>query len=218
VGKRQGELFAPQSLAMLAGVDEAGRGPLAGPVYAAAVILHPQQPIAGLADSKKLTAAKRQTLAEQIRQYARGWCIASASVAEIDSLNILQATMLAMRRACEGLGEQGVRPERILIDGNRIPAGLPCPAQALVKGDSLVPAISAASILAKTARDAYCLQLHAQYPHYAFDVHKGYGTAQHLRLLREHGPCPAHRRSFAPVRQLLAQGGCTDVDARRGKA
>jgi len=187
---------------LIAGVDEAGRGPLAGPVYAAAVILAPQRPIEGLADSKKLTAAKRQAVAEQIRQHARVWCIASASVEEIDRLNILHATLLAMRRACEGLS---VTPECILIDGNRIPPDLPCPAQALIKGDARIPAISAASILAKTARDADCLRLHAQYPQYAFDVHKGYGTARHLRLLREHGPCPAHRRSFAPVRQLLEQ-------------
>jgi len=198
--EQQFELFAPESGALIAGVDEAGRGPLAGPVYAAAVILDPLLPIEGLADSKKLAAAKRQTLAENIRQHARAWCIASASVEEIDRLNILHATMLAMRRACAGLS---VTPECILIDGNRIPPDLPCPAQALVKGDARIAAIGAASILAKTARDADCLHLHAQYPQYAFDAHKGYGTQQHLRLLREHGPCPAHRRSFAPVRELL---------------
>lgn len=197
----QADLFAtvaPDEL--IAGVDEAGRGPLAGPVYAAAVILDPKQSIVGLADSKVLKAERREALAEQIREQALAWCVASASVEEIDTLNILQATMLAMRRACEGLS---TLPTQFLVDGNRIPTGLSRPGQAIVKGDSLVQAISAASILAKTGRDADCLSLHAQYPQYAFDVHKGYGTAVHLRLLREHGPCPAHRRSFAPVRQLL---------------
>lgn len=199
----QAELFsaAPADEPLIAGVDEAGRGPLAGPVYAAAVILDPARPISGLADSKALKAQQRDTLAEQIRSQALAWCIASASVEEIDTLNILQATMLAMRRACEGLSTGA---DQYLVDGNRIPKGLPGPAQAIVKGDSLVQAISAASILAKTARDADCMVLHTQYPQYAFDAHKGYGTALHLRLLREHGPCPAHRRSFAPVRQLLA--------------
>jgi len=202
--ERQVELFAPENVALIAGVDEAGRGPLAGPVFAAAVILDPLHPVAGLADSKKLSATKRQTLAAYIREHALACCVASASVEEIDALNILQATLLAMRRACEGLG---VLPACILVDGNRIPVGLPCPARALVKGDARVPAISAASILAKTTRDEYCLRMHADYPQYAFDIHKGYGTAQHLRLLREHGPCPAHRRSFAPVRVLLARHG-----------
>lgn len=198
----QAELFSagPAGEPLIAGVDEAGRGPLAGPVYAAAVILDPARPISGLADSKALKAQQRDTLAEQIRSQALAWCIASASVEEIDTLNILQATMLAMRRACEGLSTGA---DQYLVDGNRIPKGLPGPAQAIVKGDSLVQAISAASILAKTARDADCMVLHTQYPQYAFDAHKGYGTALHLRLLREHGPCPAHRRSFAPVRQLL---------------
>lgn len=199
----QAELFSagPADEPLIAGVDEAGRGPLAGPVYAAAVILDPARSISGLADSKALKAHQRDTLAEQIRSQALAWCIASASVEEIDTLNILQATMLAMRRACEGLSTGA---DQYLVDGNRIPKGLPGPAQAIVKGDSLVQAISAASILAKTARDADCMVLHTQYPQYAFDAHKGYGTALHLRLLREHGPCPAHRRSFAPVRQLLA--------------
>lgn len=199
----QAELFGSEATsdALIAGVDEAGRGPLAGPVYAAAVILDPSHPIDGLADSKALKAHQREVLADHIRARALAWCIASASVEEIDAINILQATMLAMRRACEGLSR---RADQYLVDGNRIPKGLPGPAQAIVKGDSLVQAISAASILAKTARDADCLSLHAQYPQYAFDAHKGYGTALHLRLLREHGPCPAHRRSFAPVRQLLA--------------
>lgn len=198
----QSDLFAPSlhTLTLIAGVDEAGRGPLAGPVFAAAVILDPDRPIAGLADSKTLTAARRDTLAHDIRQHAQYWCVAQASVEEIDQLNILWATMLAMRRACEGLG---CVPVEILIDGNRIPKGLPSPAQAIVKGDARVASISAASILAKTARDAYCMELHALYPQYAFDQHKGYGTALHQARLIEHGPCPAHRRSFAPVRQLL---------------
>lgn len=198
----QPDLFAglESNLSYVAGIDEAGRGPLAGPVYAAAVILDPARPIAGLNDSKKLTAMRRDQLAEQIRSDALAWCIASASVEEIDNLNILQATMLAMRRACAGLS---LTPSQALIDGNRVPLGLVCPAQAIVKGDATVAAISAASILAKTARDADCLALHAVYPDYAFDQHKGYGTALHLARLASHGPCPAHRRSFAPVRRLL---------------
>lgn len=187
-------------LALIAGVDEAGRGPLAGPVFAAAVILDPGRAIPGLADSKTLSAVRRTALADDIHRYARNWCVAQASVEEIDRLNILWATMLAMRRACEGLG---VTPAEILVDGNRIPRGLSCPAQAVIKGDALVASISAASILAKTARDAYCLDMHALYPQYAFDQHKGYGTALHRVRLLEHGPCPAHRRSFAPVRELL---------------
>lgn len=182
------------------GVDEAGRGPLAGPVFAAAVILDPAAPIEGLRDSKQLSAPRREALAVLIRERALAWAVASASAAEIDTLNILQATMLAMRRAVEAL-----RPAPVLarIDGNRAPA-LPCRAQPLVGGDALDPAISAASILAKTARDALLLQLHAAWPQYRFDRHKGYPTAEHLALLREHGPMPEHRRSFAPVRTVLA--------------
>ncbi len=191
---------APIAL-QVAGIDEAGRGPLAGPVYAAAVILNPARAIPGLDDSKKLSAPRREELAIEIRSHALAWCIASASVEEIDSLNILQATMMAMRRACEGLS---LRPDKALIDGNRLPRGLNCLAEAIVKGDATVASISAASILAKTARDAYCLELHMEYPHYAFDQHKGYGTVLHLARLESHGPCPAHRRSFAPVRRLLA--------------
>ena len=187
------------ALTTVAGVDEAGRGPLAGPVFAAAVILDSERPIDGLGDSKTLSAQRRDALAALIRNRALAFSIASASVAEIDTLNILQATLLAMRRACEGLL---IRPELILVDGNRLPSGLPCPAQAIVKGDALVAAISAASILAKTARDADCKALHEQYPEYGFDKHKGYATQVHLNLLAEHGPCPAHRRSFAPVRRL----------------
>lgn len=198
----QPDLFgamAPVAL-NVAGIDEAGRGPLAGPVYAAAVILDPAKVIKGLDDSKKLSAPRREELALEIRSYALAWCIARASVEEIDSLNILQATMLAMRRACEGLS---LRPDKALIDGNCLPRGLACLAEAIVKGDATVASISAASILAKTARDADCRVLHEAYPDYAFDQHKGYGTPLHLARLESHGPCPAHRRSFSPVRRLL---------------
>lgn len=184
----------------MAGVDEAGRGPLAGPVFAAAVILDESRPIAGLADSKVLDERRRDELAIQIRQNALAFSIASASVEEIDSLNILHAAMLAMKRACDGLS---VQPGQILVDGNRLPPGLACPAQAIIKGDATVAAISAASILAKTARDADCLVLHDMYPEYAFARHKGYATRAHLTLLEEYGPCPAHRRSFAPVRRMI---------------
>lgn len=189
-----------QSSGLVAGVDEAGRGPLAGPVFAAAVILDPNRPIEGLTDSKKLTPKKRDQLAELIREQALAWSISSASREEIDDINILQATMLAMRRACEALP---AKPELILIDGNRVPEGLSAPARAVVKGDSQVQAISAASILAKTARDAACLQMHELYPEYAFDQHKGYGTALHSERLQEFGPCPEHRRSFSPVQRAL---------------
>jgi ribonuclease HII len=182
------------------GVDEAGRGPLAGPVFAAAVILDPARPIAGLRDSKKLSAAQRDSLALQIKQQALSWAIAEASEAEIDELNILQATMLAMRRAVEGLH---IAPALALIDGNRCPP-LAMAAQAIVKGDDKVQAISAASILAKTARDAALEVLHGLYPQYAFDQHKGYPTKLHLELLQLHGPSPVHRLSYAPVRAALA--------------
>jgi ribonuclease HII len=179
------------------GVDEAGRGPLAGPVVAAAVILDPARPIAGLADSKKLSAARREKLAVEIREKSIAWCVAEASVAEIDALNILQATLLAMQRAVAGLS---LVPAEALIDGNRCPR-LAIPARAIVGGDATVAEISAASILAKTVRDAGMLDMHARYPHYGFDKHKGYGTAVHLAALREHGPSPEHRLSFAPVRE-----------------
>lgn len=200
---RQPDLFsiAGSSGALrVAGIDEAGRGPLAGPVYAAAVILDPGRRIRGLDDSKKLSAVQREALADKIRERALAWCIASATVEEIDTLNILQATMLAMRRACEGLS---ILPDRALIDGNCLPRGLSCVAEPVVGGDATIKAISAASILAKTARDSECLALHAEYPVYGFDQHKGYGTALHLERLNLHGPCPAHRRSFRPVRDLL---------------
>lgn len=183
---------------MICGVDEAGRGPLAGPVVAAAVILDPQRPIAGLADSKKLSAVRREKLAVDIREKALAWCVAEASVEEIDAINILQATLLAMQRAVAGLA---LTPAEALIDGNRCPA-LAIPARAIIGGDATVVEISAASILAKTVRDAGLLELHAAYPQYGFDRHKGYGTAAHLAALREHGPCPEHRTSFAPVREV----------------
>jgi ribonuclease HII len=190
----------PRSLEeIICGVDEAGRGPLAGPVYAAAVILHPDRPIEGLRDSKKLTEAKRDALAPLIKAQAMAWAIAEASEVEIDKINILQASMLAMKRAIEALS---VSPTLALIDGNRCPM-LKIQAIAIIGGDDKEDAISAASILAKTARDAALVQLHAAYPQYAFDQHKGYGTALHLERLREHGPSPVHRRSFAPVRELL---------------
>ena len=192
---------------LLAGVDEAGRGPLAGPVVAAAVILDELQPIKGLADSKKLSARRRDQLYDEIRAKALCCSVAQASVQEIDQLNILQATLLAMRRAVEGLR---LKPGKVLVDGNRLPV-LDVMAEAIVQGDALVPAISAASILAKVTRDRWCAQLHALYPQYGFAGHKGYGTSEHMAALRAHGPCPEHRRSFAPVRQ--AQARMQDVQA-----
>ena len=185
------------------GVDEAGRGPLAGSVVAAAVILDPSRPISGLADSKKLSAKVRERLAVEIRAQALAWAIGEATAAEIDQINILQATLLAMRRAVEGLS---VAPGHALIDGNRIPAGLPCSAEAIIKGDAKEPAISAASILAKTFRDAQLIELDQIYPQYGFARHMGYPTAAHLDALRLHGPSPAHRRSFGPVAQTLLPG------------
>ena len=184
---------------LIAGVDEAGRGPLAGPVVAAAVILDDLKPIKGLNDSKQLTALARERLYIEIHAKALCFCIAQASVEEIDELNILQATMLAMRRAVEGLR---LRPNKVLVDGNRLPT-LKIAAEAIVKGDAKVKAISAASILAKVYRDQLCRELHLQHPQYGFDGHKGYPTPAHLAALKEHGACPHHRRSFAPVRALL---------------
>ena len=187
----------------MAGVDEAGRGPLAGPVVASAVVLDTRRPITGLADSKKLSAKRRDALSGEIKRYALAWSVAWADPAEIDAINILAATMLAMRRAILGLG---VTPARVQIDGNRLPNlrfnGVIIPGQAIVGGDDLVPAISAASIIAKTARDRLMVAMHARYPHYEFARHKGYGTQLHRARLREHGPCPEHRRSFRPVRAL----------------
>jgi ribonuclease HII len=182
-----------------AGVDEAGRGPLAGPVVAAAVILDDLQPIKGLADSKVLTALRREKLYDEIRAKALCCSIAMATVEEIDSLNIVQATLLAMRRAVEGLR---LKPVKVLVDGNRLPT-LSILAEAIVKGDARIPAISAASILAKVHRDRWCEQFHLEYPQYGFAGHKGYGTAEHLAALREHGACPQHRRSFSPVAEVL---------------
>jgi ribonuclease HII len=183
----------------MAGVDEAGRGPLAGPVVAAAVILDDLQPIRGLGDSKLLSPRTRERLFDEIRARALCCCIAEATVEEIDTLNILQATLLAMRRAVEGLR---LKPHKVLVDGNRLPL-LKVPAEAIVKGDARVAAISAASILAKVHRDRLCVALHAAHPQYGFAGHKGYPTPVHLAALRTHGACEAHRRSFAPVREAL---------------
>jgi len=186
---------------LIVGVDEAGRGPLAGPVVAAAVMLDPAQPIKGLADSKTLSELKRERLFDEIRAKALCCCIAEASVEEIDALNILQATLLAMRRAVAGLR---LKPTLVLVDGNRVPE-LTVPAEAIVKGDAKVKAISAASILAKVHRDRHCLVMHEQHPKYGFDKHKGYPTAEHLAALQRHGVTDWHRRTFGPVRALLDQ-------------
>ncbi len=184
---------------LTAGVDEAGRGPLAGPVVAAAVILDDMQPIKGLADSKVLTALRREKLFDEIRAKALCCSIAEASVEEIDRLNILQATLLAMRRAVEGLR---LKPTKVLVDGNRLPV-LDVMAEAIVRGDATVPSISAASILAKVQRDRWCVELDLQYPQYGFARHKGYGTAEHLAALKAHGACPQHRKTFRPVTEVL---------------
>ena len=188
---------------LICGVDEAGRGPIAGPVFAAAVVLDRERPIPGLADSKLLTEARRESVAHAIRISARAWAVAWATVEEVDSLNILQATLLAMRRAVEGLA---LAPEEAWIDGNRCPA-LACRTRAIVGGDRSHAPISAASVLAKTARDAEMRRLHERFPQYGFDRHKGYPTAEHLCALSRHGVCDIHRRSFAPVRRVLAAAG-----------
>lgn len=191
----------PDAAQCVCGTDEAGRGPLAGAVFAAAVVL--DRPIDGLADSKTLTAKRREALFERICREARGWAIASASVAEIDRYNILQASMLAMTRAVQGLT---LRPDWVWVDGNHYPRGLreaDYHGQAMIKGDAILACVSAASILAKVARDRDCLRLHQCYPEYGFDRHKGYPTAQHRRALAQHGASPEHRRSFAPVRAVL---------------
>ena len=184
---------------LVAGVDEAGRGPLAGPVVAAAVILDDCQLIKGLADSKTLTALRREKLFDEIRAKALCCSIAEASVEEIEQLNILQATLLAMRRAVDGLR---LKPVKVLVDGNRLPL-LDVLGEAIVKGDSLVPAISAASILAKVQRDRWCVEYDLQFPQYGFAKHKGYGTAEHLEALRLHGACPQHRKTFRPVAEAM---------------
>ncbi len=186
----------------IAGVDEAGRGPLAGPVVVAAVILDPARPIAGLDDSKKLSERKRDALYPLIIEHALAWHIEHVEADEIDRLNILQATLAGMRRSLQGLA---VAPTHALVDGNRLPDGLPCPATAIIGGDASEPAISAASILAKVARDARMRELHAHYPQYGFDRHKGYPSPLHLAALQAHGPCPQHRRSYAPVQRALRE-------------
>lgn len=196
--------FIRPAYQLIAGVDEVGRGPLVGAVVTAAVILDPARPIAGLNDSKKLSEKKRLLLADEIRDKALSWSLGRAEVAEIDQLNILHATMLAMERAVAGLT---VPPEWVLIDGNRVPAGLQGRASAVVKGDSLVPEISAASILAKVARDAEMLALHQLHPQFNFAGHKGYPTAEHLAAIAQYGVLPQHRRSFRPVRDILEQQG-----------
>jgi ribonuclease HII len=190
---------------LICGVDEAGRGPLAGPVYAAAVILDPAVIIAGLADSKVLKPETRERLAAEIRTHATAWAVGSASVDEIDRINILQASLLAMRRAVEALH---VLPDEVLVDGDKVPT-LTIAARAIVRGDATVAEISAASILAKTARDAEMVALHQRYPQYRFDQHKGYSTPAHLAALQRHGACPVHRRSFAPVRLVLDGDGAS---------
>jgi len=192
---------AATDVLLLCGVDEAGRGPLAGAVFAAAVILDPARPIAGLADSKALSAGRREGLAADIRRDALAWAIASATVEEIDALNILQASLAAMARAVAALG---VAPGEVVVDGLHVPR-TPWPSRAVVQADRRVPAVSAASILAKTARDAEMADLDARFPGYGFARHKGYPTAEHLAALRALGPCAIHRRSFAPVREALAQ-------------
>lgn len=197
--KAEQAAFSWDTSGLVAGVDEAGRGPLAGPVVAAAVILDDLNPISGLADSKKLTALRREKLFDEIRAKALCCSIAEASVEEIDQLNILQATMLAMRRAVEGLR---LKPVKVLVDGNRIPV-LDVLAEAIVKGDAKVPAISAASILAKVYRDRWCVEYDREFPQYGFAGHKGYGTVEHLMALRAHGACPQHRKSFSPVAEVL---------------
>ncbi len=193
------DLAMPAFEGFICGVDEAGRGPLAGPVYAAAVVLDPQRPIEGLRDSKLLSAQQREHLSCEIRERALAWAVASASVHEIDRINILQAALLAMRRAVDALS---VVPVLARVDGNQ-PPRLRCAVETVVGGDASDPAISAASILAKCARDAVMIELHQHFPLYGFDRHKGYATAEHLQCLRDHGPSPHHRHSFAPVRESL---------------
>ncbi len=203
-------LLSPSFGGLVCGVDEAGRGPLAGSVVAAAVVLDPERPIEGLRDSKRLTAGRREALAALIRERALGWAVGQCTVQEIDTLNILRATMLAMSRAVAAL-QVVPSPELIEIDGNRVPDDLSTRAVAVIGGDDSRQAISAASILAKTTRDAQMMLLHEQFPCYGFDRHMGYGTAEHRQALMRHGPCPEHRRSFAPVRQALI-----DAAGRRG--
>jgi len=187
------------TISVIAGVDEAGRGPLAGPVVAAAVVLHPNRPILGLADSKVLSPIRREALAGQIRESALCWAIAQAEAEEIDRINILQASLLAMQRAIEALA---LPPDRVLVDGNRVPR-VPCPVEAIVKGDATEPSISAASILAKVHRDHLMRGIDVEYPEYGFGQHKGYPTRTHIEALKRFGACPVHRRSFAPVADVI---------------
>ena len=192
------------STVWICGVDEAGRGPLVGSVVAGAVVLDPNQPIIGLRDSKKLSPARREQLYAEIMQKARAWGVGQASPGEIDTFNILQATMLAMRRAIEALSERlGEWPSKALIDGNRCPI-LPIASEAIIKGDAKEPAISAASIIAKVTRDQQMQVLHTQYPQYGFNQHMGYPTEAHMQALKQYGPCEEHRRTFAPVRDLIS--------------
>lgn len=199
----QTSLITRDAVLWVAGVDEAGRGPLAGPVSAAAVILDPARPIQGLDDSKKLTPARRDALDLEIREHALAWAVAWASAEEIDRINILQASMLAMQRAVAALS---IRPRRVLVDGNRCP-DVGCEARAVIGGDGLVPSIGAASILAKVARDRLMCELDRTFPGYGFAGHKGYPTRAHIEALRRLGPCPEHRRSFGPVRALIEVAG-----------
>ncbi len=193
---------SPSDEPRVAGVDEAGRGPLAGPLVVAAVILDPARAIEGIGDSKALSARRRDVLFDEIRARALAFRIEIVTVERIDEINIFQATLAGMRDALRGLP---MAPELARIDGNRLPPDLPCPAEAWVGGDARDPAIGAASILAKVTRDRMMLELHARWPHYGFARHKGYGTREHLATLREHGPCPEHRRSFAPVRLCVGR-------------
>jgi ribonuclease HII len=188
-------------MGLVAGVDEAGRGPWAGPVFAAAVILNPEKPIFGLQDSKKLSAARRENLCQQIQSHSLGFAVAQASEQEVDLYNVLQATFLAMQRAVAGLS---IPPTAVWIDGNQTP-DLPYPCRSIVKGDAQIACIAAASILAKVYRDAWCVAIDKQYPQYGFARHKGYGTAIHREALMTHGPCVVHRRSFSPVAQVIKQ-------------
>lgn len=192
-------MIKKQGVRLIAGIDEAGRGPLAGPVYAGAVILDPAKPIQGLADSKILSAKQREALFTLIKENALVWSYGIASVSEIDSINILQATFLAMQRAVQGLG---MIPELALIDGNQVPQLL-CKSKAIIEGDKTEPAISAASIIAKVLRDAEMIRLDGEYPQYGFAKHKGYGTKEHLKALKEYGPCSIHRKTYAPVAKEL---------------
>jgi ribonuclease HII len=196
-----------EGIKWVCGVDEAGRGPLAGPVFAACVVLNPDHVIEGLADSKTLCENQRNRLTIAIKTYSVAWAIGSASVKEIDRLNILQASLLAMKRAVECLS---FIPGRVLVDGNHSPR-LRCPVTTIIRGDSLIPEISAASILAKTARDAEMVALHERFPHYGFDRHKGYSTREHITALRVHGASAVHRHSFAPVRELIINGKVQQV-------